>query len=659
MAKKKAPLRSAQSTPVIAAPQKWYEKTRLIAVALAVLCVGLYANTLGHGYVLDDAIVLTENSTVKKGLAGWGELFGNDTFYGFFGENKMLVEGGRYRPLTPAMFGLEREVFGTNPFTHHFFNLLWYTGLVLLIYFFFVQVARHRGWSLAVPLVIALVFAAHPVHTEAVANIKGRDEIVALCGAMGAAFMVWKAAFRAHWQYSFYAGLFLFGGLLAKENTITFLAVLPVWLYVLKADFRWSDLRYLGGPLFFGSLFLLLRFIVLTPEPGTPVVEGPIMEYMNNPFLKVEDNRWVPFSTSERLATVSATLGEYLRLLVFPLRLSHDYYPPSIEVSSWGDLRAIGSLFLYLLLLAGGILLAWRKKLAGAGILTYLICLSIVSNIFFPIGTLMSERFLFMPSLGFAMLVGAGYQWLQASSYRALAWPLIIGLVTLLSLRTVVRNPVWINNFTLFTTDVEIQPNSAKLQNAAGGVKIDEFRTLAIQQQATRQDLLTEARAHLSKAIELHPTYKNAFFLRGRAALLQEDYSAAITDYEHALRLDPNYQLVEEDLLIALPKAAMEAGQRLGNLALARQHLNRALNLNPNHYQSVRLMGVVSGVGGDPQGAIEWFARAAEIEPENAGAWYDLGTAYYQAGQEDQGLQFIERARQMDPNIDVVRREAN
>ena len=667
MAKKKSPSPAPKQAITIKPLLKWhsfilrqlYKKTKLVPLGLALLCIGLYANTIGHDFALDDAIVLTENGIVKKGASGWKELFSNDTFYGFFGENKMLVEGGRYRPLTPAMFGLERQVFGTGPLAHHFFNLLWYAGCVLLIYFFFLRVARHRKWSLAIPLVIALIFAVHPLHTEAVANIKGRDEIVALCGAMAAAIMVWKGAFRGGWMYSLFAGLFLFGGLLAKENTITFLAVLPLWLYVLKSDFRWSNLLQLIGPVVAVSLFLALRFSVLAPEEGVVVPDGPIMELMNNPFLKWEDNRWVEFSTSERLATVSTTLGEYLRLLVFPVRLCHDYYPRSVEVAGWGDWRATGSLLFYLFLLIGGVLLALRKKLAGAGILTYLICLSIVSNVFFPIGTLMSERFLFMPSVGFAMLAGAGFQWLQASKNRSLAWPILIGVAALLSLRTVLRNTVWADNFTLFTTDVEIQPNSAKVQNAAGGAKIDEYRTIPAAQQPFRQNLLSEARAHLNRAIEIHPTYKNAFFLRGRAALLQEDYSAAIADYEHVLNLNPGYDPAEEDLLVALPKAAMQAGQQQGNLALARQYVNRALNINPNHYASVRLMGVIAGVGGDPQTAIEWFTKAAEIEPEEAGAWYDLGTAYYQAGLQEQGRQYIERAQQINPNIVTERQQAN
>ena len=109
MAKKKSTPTKTVSTPSEKRPTlSWIERPRLVAIGLVLLSIGMYANTLGHGFVLDDAIVLTENGIVKQGIKGWGELFSNDTFFGFFDENKSLVAGGRYRPLTPALFGLER-----------------------------------------------------------------------------------------------------------------------------------------------------------------------------------------------------------------------------------------------------------------------------------------------------------------------------------------------------------------------------------------------------------------------------------------------------------------------------------------------------------------------------------------------------------------------
>ncbi|MEM6396852.1 MAG: tetratricopeptide repeat protein [Bacteroidota bacterium] len=642
----------------------WHANPLWCSIALAVLAFALYANTLGHDFALDDSIVLTSNDLVKQGPSAWGELFGHDSFYGFFGEEKQLVEGGRYRPLTLAMFSIEYQLFGDDAFGYHLLNILWYIACVLLLYHFFVAVAKQQGWTLAIPLIIAVIFCVHPIHTEVVANIKGRDEIVALCAAIGATWSVWKACRNKSWAWAGLAGALFFLGLMAKENTITFLAVIPLWMFAFlggkdkQSDFRGSDAKYMVGCLLATILFLGLRSAVL-PDPPPNADDRPPRELMNNPFLKVEDGRWVDYSFSEKSATISATFYEYIGLLVWPQTLSHDYYPKSLQVKGWQDYRAILGLIFTLGLLLLGVWLAWRKNLVGVGILTYFICLSIFSNIVFPIGTLMSERFLFMPSVGFAMLVAGGFQQLSSRVSHQVNWGLILLAVLAFSIRTVVRNPIWKDNYTLFTTDVENQPNSAKLQNAAGGAKIDAFIQLPAAQQNPDNKLLIEAEQHLNKAIEIHPTYKSAYFLRGRAAYLRKSYPTSIAYLERALQFDPNYDEARRDLLVVLPEAAKDAGQNRGDINQAQAYINKALQIDPNHYPSLRLQGVILGVSGNAQGAIQWFEKAASVRPNEAGAWYDLGTAYYQAGDQVTGQQYIDKAVGMNPNIINERQRAN
>ncbi|MEM8582952.1 MAG: tetratricopeptide repeat protein [Bacteroidota bacterium] len=645
----------------------WHTNLRWCSIALMVLCFLLYANTLGHDFALDDSIVLTSNDLVKQGPSAWGELFSHDSFYGFFGEEKQLVEGGRYRPLTLAMFSLEYQIFGDHATGYHFINILWYIACVLLLYHFFVAVARHRNWDLTIPFIIAIIFCVHPIHTEVVANIKGRDEIVALCAALGSTWLVWRACLSRSWLHAGLAGLLFFLGLMAKENTITFLAVIPLWLFAFcrpfssngnQLDFRWSDTKYMAGCLLATILFLGLRSAVL-PDSPTNAENRPPRELMNNPFLKIDNGRWVDYTFSEKTATISATFFEYIGLLVWPQTLSHDYYPKSLEVEGWQDYRALLGLVLTLGLLILGCWLAWKKKLAGIGILTYFICLSIFSNVVFPIGTLMSERFLFMPSVGFALVVAGDYQRLKTPWRKQSVTYFLIFVVLAFSIRTVFRNPVWKDNYTLFTLDVENQPNSAKLQNAAGGVKIDSYLQLPKTQQVPNHRWLIEAEQHLDRAIEIHPTYKSAHFLRGRAAYLRKSYPTAIAYLQRALEFDNDSPEIRSDLLTTLSEAAKDAGQNRGDLDQAQAYIDQALQLDSSHYPSLRLQGVIVGVSGNPQGAISWFERAAQVRPDEAGAWYDLGTAYYQAGDQLTGQQYIDKAVQMNPNILEERRAAN
>ncbi|MBC6996086.1 tetratricopeptide repeat protein [Neolewinella lacunae] len=650
---KKPQVAAAPPSPAAPAALPWFLRLRVQLGGLFLLACLLYVNTLGHDFALDDAIVITDNVIVQKGIAGWPELFSYDTFYGFFQDESKasLVAGGRYRPLTLALFAVERQL-SEGPFLHHLLNVLWYGGLTLVIFLFLRDLARTRPalpWWFA--LATAALFAAHPLHTEVVANIKGRDEILALLGAVGATLLVWRAAER-EWFWGAVAGAGLFFlGCLAKENAITFLAVIPPVLLLFREQGKTGlgRLRYYLPTVVAAAVFLAIRSAVIGFSLGEPV-----MELLNNPFLELKNGNWVALSGADRLATVMHTLWEYLRLLFVPTGLVHDYYPRAVPVQSWGALTPWLGLLLHLGL-AGYALLRWRQRpMVALGILIYLASLSIVSNVFFSVGTNMSERFLFMPSLGWAVALTAGLAALSERCGRGLAW-VIPGLVLLFGVATLVRNPVWKDNFTLFTTDVLRQPNSAKLRNAAGGVRIDRYQQLPASSQAANQGLLTAAREDLNAALAIHPTYLNAYLLRGNANLLLKDYDAAIADYERVLAINVDYQAAQDNLLIALVSAGRNAGEERGDLAAAFSYLGRAEQLAPNDYETLRLLGVANGVSGRNDLAVSYFGRAAQVQPANADALWNYGTALYNAGQIEAAQQQFQAAEVIKPGIRAER----
>jgi hypothetical protein len=646
MAKQSTQKKGKTLTPMKGLP--WYQQVRIQLLVVFLVAAGVYVNTLGHDYALDDAIVITDNVIVQQGISGWGELFTYDTFYGFFqDEDKaQLVAGGRYRPLTPAMFALEQQLFGSAA-AHHLFNVLWYAILCGVILGFAGAISRARKdlpWWFA--LAVAMLFAVHPLHTEVVANIKGRDEIIALLGAVGGSWMIWRAATKQQWLGAVAgAGLF-FLGCLAKENAITFLAVIPVMLLFLRGkDTPWRDLKFALPLLGAAGLFLVIRGNVIGFSLGEPV-----MELLNNPFLELRNGVWEPLSTGDRLATVMHTLWEYLRLLFAPYGLVHDYYPRAIPVMSWGSITPWLGLLLHLAMGLLVVLKFRRYPLASFGILIYLASLSIVSNVFFSVGTNMSERFLFMPSLGWALALTVLMAGLARRFGGGIAWGFPV-VALIFSLLTLNRNPVWKDNFTLFTTDVRKQPNSAKLLNAAGGVRLDRYQSLPETSRANQQQLLLDARRDLTRAVEIHPTYRNAFLLRGNAELLLKNYDAAIADYDYVLDLDGGYQPARDNMLRALTAAGRAAGEERGDLNAAFTYLKRAEQLAPNDYETLRLLGVASGVSGQLAGAVDYFRRASEIQPDNADALWNYGTALYQNGQQELAEEFFTRAEALNPNI--------
>lgn len=686
MAKSKPGKRKIATPGVSTAPATTFNVNKLAWVAFFV-GFAVYANTLFHDYTLDDAIVIYDNEFTTKGLAGIPGLLQYDTFRGFFKEagKEKLVSGGRYRPLTPVMFALEVQLFAppkrgtdgkvvtdsaghtiydpwqngqpnTVKFVGHLVNVLLFglTGwlIVHLLYLLFSGAGSSEKAALWIAGAAALLFMVHPVHTEVVANIKGRDEIATLLGSIAALYFSLRAYREQKPLYSALAGLVFFLGLMAKENAITFLAVVPLAFYFFtKARFP-TIVKQTMPFVFAAAIFLLIRTSILGWDFGGT----PPRELMNNPFLKLVNGQWVDFSTGEKFATIFYTLGKYLQLLVFPHPLCHDYYPRAIDIMSFGDWQVILSLLLYVGMGVYALMGIAKKNPISFGILYYLATLSIVSNIFFPIGTNMGERFIYMPSLGFTMVVAVLlWRWGKTRWYSR-GW-VTAGAVVLLVLaaKSVVRNTVWKDNFTLFTHDVKIQPRSAKLQTAAGG----DLITHAIKPEnaARKQQMLEEGVAHLLEAVKIHPTYKNAYLLLGNAHNYLQRYEAAIQYYLQALAIDPNYAEAKNNLAITYTNAGRYYGEQKGDLNKAIEYLLKANEMKPNTYETLRLLGVAYGIGGRVNEALEYFKQAAALQPNDPDALYNLGTAYYNAGQPEAAEQYFQKARAIKPDIDKERQQ--
>lgn len=643
----------------LSAQWQWLSRSKPIAVVLFALSFLLYANTFQHDFAQDDAIVITDNMFTTEGVAGLSGLFQYDTFYGFFKEagKDKLVAGGRYRPLTPAMFAIEYELFGESPGIMHILNALWYGLTVVMLYLVLLQLFNLRGkwdeqlnpWAIyLIPLAAALLFAVHPIHTEAVANIKGRDEIMTLLGSLTALWLVLRGGL---WP-TILAAMSFFIALLSKENAITFLGVVPLALYYFTKEDAAAIIKKTAPLLAVAILFLIIRGSILGWSLGEPS-----MELMNNPFRKVEQGVWVDFTAAEKSATITYTLGKYAQLLLVPSPLTHDYYPRHVEIMSWSRWQVILSFLLYAGLLAYGLIGLARREIGSFAVLIFLGTLSIVSNVLFPVGTNMSERFLFMPSIGFGLLLA----WVAVRFVKR--QQVVLGLIgayaLLLAALTLMRNPAWKDNYTLFTTDIHKSPNSAKLRNAMAGELSVQWSALPAAQQPQRLNMLEEALGHINEAIDIHPTYKQAFFIKGNILNYLKRFDESIAAYQRAQQIDPNYQQAFDNMMITYRDAGRYYGEQLGDVANAIRYLEQAYEAMPDEYETIRLLGVAHGIAGNTARAIEMFTKNTQIQPENARVWFDLGTGFYNNGQPTEAEQAFQRAQQLDPDIERKVREGN
>lgn len=208
---------------------------------------------------------------------------------------------------------------------------------------------------------------------------------------------------------------------------------------------------------------------------------------------------------------------------------------------------------------------------------------------------------------------------------------------------------VWESDFKLFTTDVKTSTRSAKILNAAGGTLTD--KAFKETDEGKKKQMLEEALGYLNQAIEIHPTYKNAYLIMGNAHYYLQNFDAAITAYGNALKIDPDFKDAFNNQAISLREAGKFAGEKQNDLIKAETYLLKAYQMNANDTETTRLLGVLNGIKGNHQQAADYFGKVVALEPNNAGAHLNLSNASRNAGDNIKAEIHLKKALELDPQI--------
>lgn len=649
-----------------------YYKTYALFFILSFL---LYGNTLVNDYALDDAIVITQNQFTKKGFSGLSDIFTSEYFTGFFGVKKDLVAGGRYRPFSVATFAVEYEFFGMNPLIGHLLNILLYALIAIILYkillLLFINYQSKITW-LNISFITVILYMLHPIHTEVVANIKGRDELLSMLGAILAFYYALQYLQLKNSKYLIFIFLSFSMGMFSKESAITFLFAIPlaVWFFI-PTHFQFKKLLTVMSPMVLASvIYLIIRAKVLGPT-GVTVVN----ELMNDSFLGM--------TGSEKYATIFYTLGVYIKLLLFPHPLTYDYYPYHIPVMEWSQWQTLLSLLMNFGLGIWALLLLKKRHIISFAILFYFATLSPMSNVLFPIGVFMNERFVFIASLGFSIIIAwLLVNWLPTkiknlSTYKNTAIAILVILFVSYTGKTISRNMAWENDFVLFTTDVLVSGNSAKSTCSAGGKLIEEGTKEG--NESLRNDYLQQALVFLRKSVSIHPTYTDALLLLGNAHFeYNKNYDSVIVSYKKILALNPNFDKVWTNLEIVFAKLdsadykikvyedlikmnpnRFEPNYQLGtlygkfknNLPIAISYLKKAASLNPGSTFTLKDLGVAYGMSGKFDSSLVYLKKAVELDPKDTQTLVNIGITYLNIGQNAEAQQYFAQAKKIDPNI--------
>lgn len=397
----------------------------LIVAAVAII---VYANSIANGFAYDDIFIIETNSRVHD-LADLRSIWLRP-YWPLMGE--ML---GLWRPLTIFGYALQWAI-SPEPWLFHTVNVLMHAAATVLVYLLLVRLTASVPGS----LVGALLFAVHPVHTEAVANVVGQAELIAAITTFGACLihMGRPRDSELGWGRRIAILTLFLVGILAKESAIV-LPGLLVALDLAQGRLRLERaslapyLRGMGMPLFLCAAVTVFYFAYRVDVLGSI---GGIDAAPALTFLKEEHRVLVAFR---------AWL-EYVRLLVLPLELSADYSPGVIlPVDGWSPMVVVGAVtFIATALLAA--LTPWSPK-QGLPAAWLLISALPTSNLLMPIGVVVAERLLYTPSFCISLIAA----WLTHAvvtadltvARRRLITASCLLLLLLFGARTVVRNPDW------------------------------------------------------------------------------------------------------------------------------------------------------------------------------------------------------------------------
>ena len=563
-----------------------------------------YSNSFQTALVFDGAKIVTQDSRIRAVTPENIRLIWSEEYW-YKG-----APSGLYRPLTTFSFLLNYAALGNgpNPAGYHWTNFVLHGINVTLVYALGILIFADPALALA----LAALWGLHPLLTDSVTNIAGRADLLAALGVLAALLCYMKSTAaqgrrRLAWLAAMVAAQA--AGLLAKENA----AVLPALMLVYdlawpeRATWRARAPAYAALALPFG-LWLYLRSQVQTHM---------LIHFMENPLVSAG-------FLAARLTAIKVA-GKLLWLFVWPARLSADYSYNAIRLFGWHvfeweeDAKAV--IALAVCLSAALLVLRWRhrRKPLFFFLAFFFIALVPTANLVILIGSIMAERFAYLPSLGLAgcavvalhMLAGR-LPFKPAASARAAS----IGLAFVclgLAARTYTRNLDWRDELSFWTSTANVSRGSARPHNNLG-------ETLA-----RMPGRLPDAIAEFEAALRILPDYADAHYNLGNAlAQMPGRGPDAMGEYRRALRIEPDFAQAHinlGNLLAQIPGRGPDA------IAQFEAALRGDPDLADAHYNLGTILALMPGR--EPDAAAQ-FQATLRIQPDSAKAHNNLGSVLAQ-----------------------------
>ena len=616
-------------------------KKRLMIVGILIIIPFLvYLNCLHNDFVYDDFHLVSKNQGIR-GLHNIPFIFG------------LKERVGSYRPVRMASYALDYFInqhlwshfealigrydgydWGLNPFGYHFSNLFYHLITVLLV----LLVVKTLTGNLLVSFWAALLFSIHPVHTESVAYISGRRDILStLFYLLGFySFISYRASSK--WGYII---LFLLCYLLAlgsKEMAVT-LPLLCFCYDIVRYLQVESAKRQLSS---FKNIFMALKEVVITHRYFySPMLIAAAYFTYYKVWLKSPSQRHSFYGGSIYLnfLTVFKVMIHYLKLMFYPINLTVDYSYNGFPVaSSLFEPATFSAVLILIFILYGLWRLLFTFPLLSFGILWWFLTLLPVCQIFTH-HELLAEHYLYLPSVGFFMCVALILtKGVEAGKWRTVASISLGVVIVLFAARTLCRNQDWRDGVSLWEKTVKVVPNCVRAHNNLG---------VWYYKQGSYQKAVESHQT----ALRLNPDSADSYNNLGNVYLMRGLYGEAENHYRRAIQIDPDYEKAYSNLGMVYIKAK--------RYEEAKTPLKEAVRLDARFANPYYGMGLISLLTRDscdrPDLALGWavfgFKNAIKYNPEFAEAYSNLGSIYIMKGQYEEAEQTLVKAIRLKPDL--------
>lgn len=563
-------------------------RSQIKACFLLILLAGVpYLVSLKGSFVYDDSVAVLENMNVTRNTP---------LHHIFFDKQTMSLPGLIYRPLRDLSYRIEWSIYGEQPRGYHATNVALHIVVTLASYWLLTLLLRDRTISFTA----AALFAVHPIHTESVAWIKGRDDLLftLLFIFSFCSYLLYEES--AGWKrVSYYiSSLVLFIlSLLSKEMAVS----LPITLALYQ------------------SIFRKFKPLILIPYVILVILYGGLRTHVLG---QVGQQGYWGDGVIPTLLTMIKVFVQYIKLTLLPINQCADYR--SFPISMSLDHNVIFALILLVTIII--VFFVTRNKVIKWGGLFFFITLLPVSNII-PIQALIAERFLYLPSLGFSAVAAAFLQMAFCEKKRLSM--IFVVVVFLMSVLTVHRAGIWNDEYLLWRDGVNKMPENSFAHNNLGVVYYMQGR-------------LDEALRECQTAIRLDPYFPFAHNNLGMTYYRLGQLNKAMEAYKMALALDPSYHQAHFHL--------GDVYYKTGKLDEAIREYHLAIGLKPNYVKAYMHLSLAYQRLGKIDDAIAQYQAVLRLEPKLAKAHYGLGVLYLKKGLKDKAMEEFETALRLRPD---------